>query len=123
MSSADNTDRVINSVPAAARHGPARIGFDADNAGAGLGQLVFAILEIIRQLLERQAVRRVEAGSLTDEEIERLGCALLALEERFASLRDVFGVGAADLRVPVNLEELLTAEAGPGPGRETGGRS
>jgi hypothetical protein len=71
---------------------PTRIGFDVDDAGAGLGQLVLAILEIVRQLLERQAIRRVEAGSLTDDEIERLGSALLALEIRFAELHETFRV-------------------------------
>ncbi|MBI4864510.1 MAG: gas vesicle protein K, partial [Candidatus Riflebacteria bacterium] len=52
-----------------------RINMDPENVRRGLGQLVLTIVELSRQLLERQAIRRVEAGGLTDGETERLGCA------------------------------------------------
>jgi Gas vesicle protein K len=55
----------------------------------GLGQLVLAVLDIVRDLLERQALRRVDNGSLTPEEIERLGQALIALDRQFTELREV----------------------------------
>lgn len=87
---------------------PLRIGADADDVGRGLGRLVVALLEIVRDLLERQALRRVDSGDLDDEEVERLGQALQALEEKFAELRESFGVDPDDLRLPVDLEELLT---------------
>jgi len=61
---------------------------DAADAGRGLGQLVVTVLDIVRQLLERQALRRVDSGTLSDEQVERLGNALQALEERFAELRE-----------------------------------
>ncbi|MGH3728916.1 MAG: gas vesicle protein K [Micromonosporaceae bacterium] len=69
---------------------PLRIAADADDVGRGLGQLVVALLEIVRELLERQALRRADSGDLDDVQIERLGQALQALEERFAELRETF---------------------------------
>jgi hypothetical protein len=89
---------------------PLRVGADAEDVGRGLGRLVVALLEIVRDLLERQALRRVDSGDLDDEEVERLGQALQALEEKFAELRETFGVDPDDLRLPVDLEELLTEE-------------
>jgi hypothetical protein len=56
----------------------------------GLGRLIFAILEVIHQLMERQALRRVEGGSLTADQVERLGQALAALDVRMAELRERF---------------------------------
>lgn len=64
---------------------PLRISADA---GRGLGQVVVAVLEILRDLLERQAVRRMESGSLTPDEVERLGLALIALDRQFTELRE-----------------------------------
>ncbi|MFC0108350.1 gas vesicle protein GvpK [Kibdelosporangium aridum] len=62
------------------------------DAGQGLGRLVVAVLEVVAELLERQALRRVAAGSLTDDEVERLGQALIALRAQFAELRVALGV-------------------------------
>jgi hypothetical protein len=71
---------------------PLRIPADA---GRGLGQVVVAVLEILRDLLERQAIRRAESGELTPEEVERLGQALIALDRQFAEIRE-----ALDERIP-----------------------
>ena len=65
---------------------PQRIPADS---GRGLGRLVIAILDIVRDLLERQALRRADSGSLTPEQVERLGRALIALDRQFAELREV----------------------------------
>lgn len=64
---------------------PLRIPADS---GQGLGQVVVAVLEILRDLMERQAIRRMESGSLTPDEVERLGRSLLALDRQFAELRE-----------------------------------
>jgi hypothetical protein len=104
--------------PPPRRGGPLRLDADAEDVGRGLGRLVLALLEIVRQLLERQAVRRVDAGDLTPEEVERLGQALLALQDKFTELREVFGVDPEDLRLPVDLEGLLPSD-GAGPGGRT----
>lgn len=86
---------------------PIRIDANAEDAGRALGQLVVTLLDIVRQLLERQALRRVDSGALTEDQVERLGQALLALEEKFVELREVFGVEPDDLRLNLNLDDLL----------------
>jgi Gas vesicle protein K len=58
---------------------------DRDDVARGLAQLVLTLIELLRQLMERQAIRRVEAGGLSEEQIERLGTALMALEQRRTS--------------------------------------
>lgn len=63
----------------------------------GVARLVLTIIAVIHDLVERQATRRVEAGTLTDDQVERLGVALAALEHRMADVRDAFGVTDADL--------------------------
>jgi hypothetical protein len=78
------------------------------DAGRGLGQLVMALLEILRELLERQVLRRMESGSLTPDEVERLGQALISLQQQFTELREVFGIDeTTDLHLPVELADLL----------------
>jgi hypothetical protein len=63
---------------------PVRIPADA---GRGLGHLVVTVLDILREVLERQALRRLDAGTLTETQIEDLGRALIALDLRFAEIR------------------------------------
>jgi hypothetical protein len=76
----------------------ARVG-DSDPAEIekGLTRLVLSLVELLRQLMERQAVRRVEAGGLSDDQVERLGQTLMALERRMAELRETFGLTEEDL--------------------------
>jgi Gas vesicle protein K len=64
-----------------------------------LAQLVLTLVEFLRQLLERQAVRRMEGGTLSDEEVERVGLALLKLEEKTHELAAIFGLQPADLNI------------------------
>jgi hypothetical protein len=66
---------------------PARIDLDPEALGRGLSQIVLVVFDLLRELLERQAVRRMEAGELTDEEVERLGQALRTLKRTFDELR------------------------------------
>lgn len=70
-----------------------RFDFDPDDVGRGLGELVIAIVEILRQLLERQAVRRFDAGMLSDDEAEQVGRALMALESAVQRLAEHFSPG------------------------------
>lgn len=72
---------------------------DRDQLVRGVSQLVLTLVEVIRELLERQAVRRVEAGSLTDDQVERLGVALEALQDRMSELKDVFGFDDDELNL------------------------
>lgn len=78
---------------------PARIDSDAESIARDLGRLVLTIVELIRQLMERQAIRRVESGELPDETIERLGLALMRLEEAMTELREHFGLRPEDLNL------------------------
>ena len=80
---------------------PVRIDADADQLDRGLARLVVAILELVRQLLERQSVRRMEAGSLTAEEVERLGRALQMLQRRLAEVQDSLEIERRDLQPAV----------------------
>lgn len=78
---------------------PERISADADVVENGLAKLVLSIIELVRRLLEKQALRRMDAGNLTDEEIERLGTALMRLEEKMAELKRTFGLSDDDLNM------------------------
>jgi hypothetical protein len=87
---------------------PARIETDAESVGRDLGRLVLTIVELIRQLMERQAIRRVEAGDLPEETVERLGLGLMRLEEAMAELREHFGLRPEDLDIDLGpLGHLL----------------
>jgi hypothetical protein len=85
---------------------------DAEQLGEGLGRLVLAVLQLVRDLLERQAVRRADSGALDDDQIERLGKALMDLEDRFAELREAFGLRPEDLdlRLPFDADQLLAQD-------------
>lgn len=72
---------------------------ERDRLVRGVSQLVLTVVELIRELIERQAVRRVETGNLTTDQVERLGVALQALEERMEDIKDVFGVTDEDLNL------------------------
>ena len=87
---------------------PERISADPEIVENGLAKLVLSIIELVRKLLEKQALRRMDAGNLTDEEIERLGNALMKLEEKMAELKRVFGLSDDDLNMnlgPVTMWE------------------
>jgi CRISPR/Cas system-associated endonuclease Cas1 len=76
-----------------------------------LAGLVLTIVELLRQLMERQALRRIDQGDLTDEQIERIGSTLMALEERMAELREHFGLAPEDLNIDLGpLGPLLPRE-------------
>ena len=81
---------------------------DNEDLERGLAQLVLTLIELLRQLMERQAVRRIDAGGLSDDQIERLGQALMGLEQRMDELKDIFGLSADDLNINLGpLGDLL----------------
>ena len=87
---------------------PERVNVDPEGVEQGLARLVLTLVEFLRQLLERQAVRRMEGGSLTDEEVERVGLALLKLEEKIHELAAAFGLQPGDLNITLGpLGDLL----------------
>ena len=85
-----------------------RVSADPETVERGLVQLVLTLVELLRQLMERQAVRKLDAGALTPEEIERVGRTLMLLENRMAELRDHFGLTPEDLNLDLGpLGKLL----------------
>src|SRR5437588_7700198 len=87
---------------------PDRIDVDPEGIEQGLAQLVLTLIEFLRQVLERQAVRRMEGGSLTDEEVERVGLALMKLEDKVHALAEQFGLRPSELTLHLGpLGELL----------------
>jgi Gas vesicle protein K len=87
---------------------PRRIDADPERVERGLAQLVLTLIELLRQLMERQAVRRIDHGSLDDDEVERLGLAFMRLDERMDELKHEFGLDDADLNLDLGpLGRLL----------------
>jgi hypothetical protein len=85
-----------------------RIEADPENVERGLAQLVLTLVELLRQIMERQALRRVEAGNLDEETVERLGRTLMALESRMEELKETFGLEDEDLNLDLGpLGRLL----------------
>jgi len=78
---------------------PERISADAEIVENGLAKLVLSIIELVRRLLEKQALRRMDSGNLSEEEIERLGNALMKLEEKMAEMKRTFGLADEDLNM------------------------
>jgi len=78
---------------------PRRVGADPETVERGLAQLVLTLVELLRQLMERQALRRMDEGTLDDDEIERLGRTFMKLAERMDELKAEFGLRDDDLNL------------------------
>ncbi|WP_033216700.1 gas vesicle protein K [Kitasatospora phosalacinea] len=88
-----------------------RVELDPEEVGRDLASLVLTVVELLRQLMERQALRRIDHGDLDEEQVERLGLTLMALEERMAELREHFGLTPEDLNIDLGpLGPLLSTE-------------
>jgi CRISPR/Cas system-associated endonuclease Cas1 len=88
---------------------PQRIESDKDSVERDLFKLVLAIIELVRQLMERQAIRRVDEGDLTDDQIEELGTALMRLESAMTRLREQYDLTPEDLNIDLGpLGTLLS---------------
>ena len=78
---------------------PERINVDARSVEQGLAKLVLTLIELVRRLLEKQAIRRMEGGGLTPEQVEELGLALRKLEEKMGELKGQFGLEDEELNL------------------------
>ncbi|MDP3008709.1 MAG: gas vesicle protein K [Methylococcales bacterium] len=76
-----------------------KLEIDGDRVRNGLAQLVLTLVKLLHELLERQAIRRMDSGSLSDEEIERLGLTLMQQAEELDRLREVFDLKDDDLNL------------------------
>ncbi len=89
---------------------PDRVRLNLDSGGPknGLGQLVLTLVKLLHELLERQAIRRIDAGSLCEAQIERLGLTLMRQAEEIERLRKEFGLDEGDLNLDLGpLGKLL----------------
>jgi hypothetical protein len=78
---------------------PPRVNADTETVENGLARLVLTLIEVLRKVLEHQAIRRMEGGHLSTEEVERLGIALLRLNDRMQEMKGVFGLKDEDLQI------------------------
>ena len=87
---------------------PKKIDANPNNVDKGLAKLVLTLVELLRKLMEKQAMRRIEAGSLTDDEIERIGETLMKLENKMNELKATFGLKDEDLNIDLGpLGDLM----------------
>ncbi|WP_216830680.1 gas vesicle protein K [Alkalihalobacterium elongatum] len=85
-----------------------KLNFNSEKIEQGLAKLVLTVIELLRQLVERQALRRVEGGSLSDQQIEDLGVTLMQLEEKMEELKSAFNLEGEDLNIDLGpLGNLL----------------
>src|SRR5690348_17635584 len=88
--------------------GAQRIDCSPENIEQGLARLVLSLIELLRRLLERQAIRRMEGGSLSDAKIEEMGQALMKLEQKIIEIAAAFGLRPEDLNLELGpLGNLL----------------
>ncbi len=78
---------------------PEQVDVDPEGVEHGLAKLVLVLVEFLRKLLERQAVRRMEGGTLSDEEVERMGLALMRLEQKVHEMARAFGIDPSELNL------------------------
>jgi hypothetical protein len=85
-----------------------KVNIDAEKIRNGLGQLILTIVELLRELMEKQAIRRIEAGALSDDQVERLGMTFMNLKKEVNKLKDYFELKDEDLNLslgPIMLRE------------------
>ncbi|HXN23127.1 MAG TPA: gas vesicle protein K [Candidatus Dormibacteraeota bacterium] len=96
LSKSTNSSADLSGAPSAV---PSRVECTPETIDQGLAKLVLSLIELLRQLLERQAIRRMEGGSLSDEQVEQMGESLMKLEAKICELSKHFGLTPADLNL------------------------
>ena len=99
-------------LQAAASGGSQRIDCNEETIEQGLAKLVLTLVELLRRLLERQAIRRMEGGSLTDEQVEEMGLALMKLEQKIHELTHAFNLKPEDLNLDLGPIGKLLDDGG-----------
>lgn len=86
----------------------AALSLNPENVEQGLAKLVLTVIELLRKLMENQALRRIENGTVTDEETERMGETFMKLDEKMKELREIFNLKESDLNIDLGpLGKLL----------------
>jgi hypothetical protein len=106
--SSTDRDALVAQLTELADQLPARIDVDPDAVGRDLGRLVLTVVELLRRVVEHQAVRRMEDGDLSEEQVERMGTALWRLEEKMGEIKAIFGLAGEELNIDLGpLGKLL----------------
>jgi len=95
----ESPEEFIDEIEKAQNDLPEKIDANSKNVEKGLAKLVLTLIELVRKLLEKQAMRRVEAGSLSEEEIENVGETLMKLEKKMGELKGTFGLKDEELNL------------------------
>jgi hypothetical protein len=104
----DELERLATELRDIAPALPRHIDASPEDIDAGVAKLVLTLVEFLRQVLEHQAVRRMEGGSLSEHEIEQVGLALMRLQERLEEIKSAFGIEGEDLNIDLGpLGRLL----------------
>ncbi|HKR08731.1 MAG TPA: gas vesicle protein GvpJ [Gemmatimonadaceae bacterium] len=93
------SDAAVTPLAEVAEGLPPRLNTDPEKVENGLAKLVLTLIEVLRKVLEHQAVRRMEGGHLSEAEIEKLGIALLRLNDRMQEMKGIFGLSDEDLQI------------------------
>lgn len=99
LDAAGENDPATAALHAIARSLPERINADPERVEQGLARLVLTVIELLREVLEHQAIRRMDGGTLSEAEVEKLGVALLKLNHRMDELKQTFGLTDEDLNI------------------------
>jgi PDZ domain-containing secreted protein len=95
-------------APQGKRSSSSHLNLDADKKKNGLAELVLTVIKLLHELVEKQAIRRIDGGGLTDEEIERLGYTLMRQSEEIARIAREFGLEYDNLNLDLGpLGKLL----------------
>jgi hypothetical protein len=100
-------DAIRQQIAQAASHGPPRWNADPEDVRRSVMKLVLTLVELIRQILERQAIRRMDNQTLTDEETENVGMALMKLQETITDLAQQFDIDPAELNLDLGIGRLM----------------
>ena len=100
-------DAIRQQIAQAASHGPPRWNADPEDVRRSVMKLVLTLVELIRQILERQAIRRMDNQTLTDEETENVGMALMKLQETITDLAQQFDINPAELNLDLGIGRLM----------------
>lgn len=99
MDSIGDREALVAELTELADQLPRQIDVDPDAVGRDLGRLVLTVVELLRRVVEHQAVQRMEDPDLTDEQVERMGTALLRLEQKMEEMKTAFGLAGEDLNI------------------------
>ena len=101
-------DGIKSELAEATRQLPQRLDLSPEGVDQGLAKLVLSLIELLRRVLERQAIRRMEGGSLTDEQVEEVGTSLMTLEQKVNEMAALFGLKPGDLNLELGPVTNLT---------------